>query len=700
MLSFAFALLLTLQEPGNLQVHFNEQKCIPEQHTCVLTGDVVVTYEEVRVEANALTVNTETYDVTSPPEEHVKFTRPDEQLDGTDLALNIKTKAGTMKNADGHVRDYYFKAAEMQRFDDGRYLLHDAVVTTCDKPSPGWSMQSHRAYVIPGETMTATGSIFRVQGLPVFYLPYVAMPSIDRERQTGFLIPSTSTSTTKGRSVHEEFYWAINRSADALFTGEYFTSRGPAGQFTFRAVPNKNSRLEISSFFVKDRLGQGGNSARILNYTDFGHGYRGVADMNLVSSFLFRQVFEDGLSLISSPIEHSVAYLTRNQTNLSYNFLYNRTGIFFQDQPTVVTSNGPAFEAGIPEKQLGSLPAYFVLDGGASGISRRNAAIDTNGMVGRFDFHPVLEVPAIRTSALEWSHEIGARDTYYSATIQNTSTGTEAVTGAAYNRFVLDYRSKLQAPTLERDYGSWRHVIEPSVSYHYVNGANRFRDTVVVDNVDLLTNTNEVEYGVTNRIFTKREIFSWKLAQEYFLDPSFGGAIQPGVRNAFDPVLDLTGFAFADGRRKFSPIVSKMRLSTSPNTSTDLQVDYDTERHRFDGVGISGGVNRGQASGNIAYFFRSSSDIQFPSDQFRGNFVYGNELKSGFSFALSAAYDVQHRVFQQSTTQVGYNWDCYGVSVDWMQFNLGARIESRIRFAFSLKNIGTFGNLRRQDRIF
>ncbi len=330
------------------------------------------------------------------------------------------------------------------------------------------------------------------------------------------------------------------------------------------------------------------------------------------------------------------------------------------------------------------------MDGGASGVSRRDAAFNTDGLLGRFDLHPVLEIPAIRSSVLEWNHEIGLRETYYSSTVQ----------GSAYNRFLLDYNTHLAAPQLERDFGSFRHVLEPTIDYRYVSGANRYRDTVVVDNVDLLTNTNEVEYGITNRLYTTREIFSWRIAQEYFLEPTFGGAIRPGMRNAFAPLMDLTGFAYATGPRRFSPVVSKMRLSTSQSTSTDVQVDYDTELHRFDGVGVSGGVNRGISSGNISYFFRSSSNIQIPSDQFRGNFVYGNELKPGFSFAMSAAYDIQHRLFQQSGTQVGYNWDCYGVSVDWMQFNLGPRIESRIRFAFSLKNIGTFGNLRRQDRIF
>src|SRR5579884_1612522 len=342
MLHFAFLLLFGFQQPSEMQITYSTQKCIED--SCAFTGNVVVTYQDVQVEADSLTINLKTHDVTSPEGIPVKFTRQDEMLDGDNLSLNLNTKAGQLHNVDGRVgSSYYFKADEVERFEDGHYVLHDAIVTTCDRPSPGWTMQAHQVFVIPGEKMTAAASVFRVQGIPVFYFPYVALPSVERERQTGFLIPSTSTSTTKGRSVREEFYWAINRSADALFTGEYFTSRGPAGQVTVRAVPNKDSRLEVGAFFVKDKLGQGGNSLRILNYTDLGKGYRGAADMNLVSSFLFRQIFEDGLSLISSPIEHSVAFLTRNQPDVSYNFVYDRIGVFFENQPTTVTNKAPAF---------------------------------------------------------------------------------------------------------------------------------------------------------------------------------------------------------------------------------------------------------------------------------------------------------------------------------------------------------------------
>ena len=143
-----------------------------------------------------------------------------------------------------------------------------------------------------------------------------------------------------------------------------------------------------------------------------------------------------------------------------------------------------------------------------------------------------------------------------------------------------------------------------------------------------------------------------------------------------------------------------MRISTSPNTSTDLQVDYDTETHLFRSAGIIGGVNRGQTSGSISYFFVHRSPIQIPNNQLRGLVTFGNELKPGMSAAFSFSYDVQRSLFQSSVAQVGYNTDCYGLSFEFSQFDVGARKESRFRFAFSLKNIGSYGTLRPRERLF
>jgi len=417
--------------------------------------------------------------------------------------------------------------------------------------------------------------------------------------------------------------------------------------------------------------------------------------MNLVSSFVFRQVYEDGFNIISSPLEHSVAFASRNEPYLSTNFLYGRNGVFFSDQPTVVLRKFPTLELGFPSRTLGGWPLYFTADASLTGVARRDAAINTPTFVERFDLHPELEMPLLRTSVVDWSQRVGIRETAYTHSRQN-----RVVSGDVLNRFLLEYSSAFTGPQVERDFGSWRHVIEPSVDTRYIGGSARFRDTLVVDDVDLVTRTNEVEYGITNRFFTKREVFSWRLSQKYFFDPTFGGAIVAGKRNVFAPLLDVSGFAFADGIRRFSPVVSTMRLSTSASSSMDLQVDYDARDRRFRSAGIAGTVNRGQFGGGVSYFLTRRSAIEIPNNQLRGTVTYGNQTKSGFSAAFTFSYDIQHSLFQGSTAQVGYNTNCYGVSFDVSQFNLGARVESRFRFAFTLKDIGSVGTLRPRTGLF
>jgi LPS-assembly protein len=48
---------------------------------------------------------------------------------------------------------------------------------------------------------------------------------------------------------------------------------------------------------------------------------------------------------------------------------------------------------------------------------------------------------------------------------------------------------------------------------------------------------------------------------------------------------------------------------------------------------------------------------------------------------------------------VGYTWDCCGLSVDFSQFDLGVRTESRFSFSFTLKGIGSFGSIKQGQTI-
>jgi len=80
---------------------------------------------------------------------------------------------------------------------------------------------------------------------------------------------------------------------------------------------------------------------------------------------------------------------------------------------------------------------------------------------------------------------------------------------------------------------------------------------------------------------------------------------------------------------------------------------------------------------------------------------YGNQGKRGFSGAVTTGLDARLTQLQYGSAQVTYNWDCCGVNIEYRRFALASvRNENQFRFSFMLANIGSFGNLRRTERLF
>jgi len=78
----------------------------------------------------------------------------------------------------------------------------------------------------------------------------------------------------------------------------------------------------------------------------------------------------------------------------------------------------------------------------------------------------------------------------------------------------------------------------------------------------------------------------------------------------------------------------------------------------------------------------------------------GNSDHKGWSTGFQGVYDFRLSIMQFATTQVTYNTDCCGFSVQYRRFSFGTRNENQFRVAFAVANIGSFGTLRRQERVF
>ena len=76
----------------------------------------------------------------------------------------------------------------------------------------------------------------KVKGVPALYLPAMYYPLSKDNRSTGFLMPSYGSSTIKGQTISNAFFWAIDRSQDATILHDWFSKTGQAVAGEYRYV--------------------------------------------------------------------------------------------------------------------------------------------------------------------------------------------------------------------------------------------------------------------------------------------------------------------------------------------------------------------------------------------------------------------------------------------------------------------------------
>ncbi len=651
------------------------------------------------------------------------------------------------------------------------YVLHHGSVTSCELPHPKWTFNAEKIILRVGTSAKVYHTTFRLKGVPVFYLPYVAPPVERLGRQSGFLIPNFGTSSSKGTILGDSFYWAINRSMDATLGGEYLSKRGWSLQESFHSKPTQNSYLNLNYFQVLDRglLGkdadgkpkrfpQGGEDVKLVGETMFAHEIRGVASMDYLSSFLFRLAFTDNFSQAVDSEVKSTAFVAKNIQGFSLNAFGSRYQNFqSKNNSDVITIlHIPGIEIASVDRPIARLPLYWSADVAAEGLRRSQPGFVTPGVVGRFDVDPEISLPVFYRG---WTFrpEVALHNTIYSQ--QQTPTPATPIYDVL-NRRAIESSFEIRPPTLGRVFDHTlagrkiKHTIEPRVVYRYTNGIESFPSIIHFDFRDILSNTNEVEVGLVQRLYFKHahadctepgkdevqptplatecapagadEFISWEVKQKYFFDPNFGGALN-GRRTVLTTTADFTGIAFLTEPRRSSPIVSRLRLRTSSGSDVEWQLDYDSKKGRINASTFYTSFRLGEffIGGSHAYLQVPGEIVTNPGttiplppcrphvfnqdpcvppvfNQFRALLGYGGLSKKGWSAAANVGFDREFNLVQYSAAQTAYNWDCCGISFEYRRFALGSvvRNENQYRFAFTLANIGSFGNLKRQERLF
>jgi LPS-assembly protein len=714
-------------------------------------GNVDIHYQNSRLRADHVEYNEDTY--VAIARGHVQLDYMTQHVEADEAHYELRTGHGTFM----HVRatfsierkpspillvssnPLYFEAEEAERLDEHTYRIKKAWMTVCDPNKPTWKFYAPEATVYLQKSVHLENGDFRVFSVPVLYLPYATFPA-GKDRESGFMIPNIGDSSSKGYILGESYYWAPTDWMDASLGGTYYSRRGWGQRADLRMRPWENAKLDITYNGVIDRgleqpqipgeppvpaINQGGHEARLLFTALLPDGWRAVADLDNLTSLTYRLAWSETYTqAVNSEVRNS-AFLTNNFRGFSLNFAALSYQNYLSASPDTYVSLRAAPEvrfSSVDQSPFPQLPIYFSFEGFSDAVHRSETAtaepLDTPNFVPRSELAPTVTIPLHFGNWLDVTPTFTLRSTYYGGQQENNVYVPQGFFRTT-EEFSVDFRPPSFDRIWDKSGTKWKHAIEPDIVYNYVNGVNDYARFIRFDEDETLTDTNEIQYGITQRLYRRKkdgdaeEVIRWRLLQKYYFNPTFGGALINGQRNVFQALDDITPFAFAASPRRFSPIISDLVIEPGKHFDTEFIFNFDPQRNQLTAIGTLLKLKPYKESFlTLAHF--STTNLPTPPDENPPDFVfqtrsnqvralvgYGDLTRVGLNVTAGLSYDFTQEAFQNQILEASYNGSCCGFGFEYRRFSFGTiRNENQYLIVFRIANLGSAGTLRRAEKIF
>ena len=174
---------------------------------------------------------------------------------GDDAKIHLNTKDTDVRNAHYQLVDRQGRgSAESVELRDDYRVMKNATFTSCLQDDHSWSiyadeMRQH----VKEEYAEMWHARFKVQGVPVFYTPYLQLPIGDR-RRSGLLIPTLGHGSRDGYFYAQPVYWNIAPNLDATLTPKYMSRRGWQLNSEFRYLTTLGEGQIAGEYLGDDRL--------------------------------------------------------------------------------------------------------------------------------------------------------------------------------------------------------------------------------------------------------------------------------------------------------------------------------------------------------------------------------------------------------------------------------------------------------------
>lgn len=221
----------------------------------VAEGNVEVAFGSKKIRAEKILYNTKTQEAELAT--NVRYWDAGDEFTFEKIRLNFETEKGVLEK--GRIRlgtnNYQIASERIEKTGKRSFFIRKGTLTTCPScdPAPDWSFEVWEARVTIDGYAVGRNVVMRVRGVPVLWFPYAAFP-VKLMRQSGFLLPTFTSSPSRGFTVSIPFYWAINRWSDATITLDGMKKRGIRPDLEYRYVLNPHSEGEVRGTVYRDRV--------------------------------------------------------------------------------------------------------------------------------------------------------------------------------------------------------------------------------------------------------------------------------------------------------------------------------------------------------------------------------------------------------------------------------------------------------------
>lgn len=704
-------------EQGDTKIYADAVEVWTEEHRAVATGNVLLEQGRNRITADRAEFDTETRLGTFYNAFGIATARP---------ARQTATGGAALPPVTGQDTDIYFFGDQVEKQGPKKYRITNGGFTTCVQPTPRWDLHADTVVLNIDHYTMLRQAVLKVKGVPLLYVPVFYYPTKREDRATGFLIPTYGSSSLRGHSLSNAFFWAIDRSQDATLEHDWYsnTGQGVGGEYRYNLGSGDGG---IRAYTLREH-----DATVVQDGTEYslpaGNSFevRGGATQTLPGRLRARARVDYFSSITTSQTFNTNVYdATRNQRSLganvvggwgtySLNGTVDRSEYFYNEESSAVTGNLPRVSLIRTDRPLAAgLPVYMSFTSEYATLERSNRAggVATDTSLTRVDFAPQIRYPFKRWQWFTVNAAVGWRDTYYTRSfdpdIVDPVSNRAAIVDRGLNRQFFTLSAQTVGPVFTRIFDTpnngwaerFKHSIEPFFNVTRRTAIDNRDRIVQLEGADALYGgSTDLSYGIRNRFYARvregqrtrvREFLTVELSQTYYSDQR-SSQVDPNYNSSFG----------ASAPSNFSPVLLSVRAAPTDAVNASARAEFDSRYRTLRSIAANGtyswtrrvDATAGWAKTNYVTPAGSSTASHFLNATSN---IHTVDNRYGAVYSLN--WDIFRSTVQQQRLSAFYNAQCCGIAFEYQTYSFGSasRIPADHRFfvSFTLAGLGNFSPL-------